>query len=177
LENGRLSNNGLFYRTGDLKFNDGFCYWEGVKPYPTGHPSNLLFVTLAAVLENARTNPDLPEKDQLARLHNRRVLLDPENFFRYNDTLIQAALLRAAQGHELDFSDHDSHSTSMVYLLKRSEQLGDRSLTYELLLALATGRMHLTKGKHAIVKEILEKSKMEECSWFHGSEKFKLLIG
>lgn len=176
LEDGKLSDHQIFYRTRDLNFHKGFCYWQNLKPYPKGWPSNLLFVTLSAVLENARSDSSLPEKDQLAQLHNRQVLLDPENFFRYNDTLIQVALLRAAHHHELDYSGHDAHSNSMVYLLKRAEQVRDRSLTYELLLALATKRLRLMPGKYVDVKQLLENSTLAECSWFRQSETFKLLV-
>jgi hypothetical protein len=136
----------------------------------------MLFLTLAAVLEYARTESSLAEADQLCQLHNRRVLLDPENFFRYNDSLIQVALLRAAHRHEIDYSDHDTHSTSMVYLLKRAEQVRDRSLVYEILLALVTKRLRLIPEKRAHVKQLIEASTMEECRWLRQSKAFKALF-
>lgn len=173
LENGMLVNNHLFYRTQDLVLHSRFRYWLGLEPYPQDRLANLMIVTLAAVLEYARSTSSLPEADQLAQLHNRRVLLDPENFFRYNDSLIQVALLRAAHHHELDYSDHDAHSSSMVYLIKRAEQVKDRPLVYELLLALTTKRLRLIPHKHMEVNALIEASDMDECRWFGQSAKFK----
>ncbi|MES2923874.1 MAG: hypothetical protein V4819_20130 [Verrucomicrobiota bacterium] len=174
LEDGSLSDAEMFYRVSDLELHPGFKYWEKlVDPYPGSHPSVLLFSTFAFLLQNARTDDSLPEKDKLAPLPNRRVLLDPENFFRYNDSLLQVAILRAAFPGELDYSDHSAHSMSMVYLFQRAEQIKQRAMVYELLLALASRRLSITPQELKRVKAIIEVSPMSECKWFREASFFK----
>ena len=174
LENGMLHDHELFYGGSKLELHQGFKYWEGlVKEYPSPVPSILLFATFSFLLQNARTDSELPEKDKLAPLPNRRVLLDPENFFRYNDSLIQVAILRAAFPGELDFSDHDSHSSSMYYLIERAVQVGDAPVVYEFLLALATKRLRLVRNETEKIRELIRSSEMQECKWF---EKTKFFI-
>lgn len=176
LQNGDLRDGDLFYRGDLLKLHKGFKFWEGVKYSTKTPPALMLLATIAAVLQNARTDSSLPEKDRLSPMHNRRVLLDPENFFRYNDSLIQATLLRAALPSEIDYSDNEGHSSSMVFLLHRAEQVGDSALVYELLLALVTKRLRLTRSKLQEVKETLSKSRLEECQWFLRTEAFRNLL-
>ena len=176
LENGSLDDGNLFYGVKKLEFHDGFKFWEKlVDPYPSKHPSLLLFATFAFVLQNARTDVSLPDKDSLSPLRNRRVLLDPENFFRFNDSLIQVAILRAAFPGELDFSDHAEHSASMFYLIERAVQLKQEAVVYELLLSLATDRLSIKSVELKKVKSVIEQSEMEECKWFSGVDFFKNL--
>lgn len=174
LENGGLGDCDLFYRVSDLELHPGFKLWESVvDPYPSEHPSVLLFATIAFLLQNARTDSSLPEKDRLSPLSNRRVVLDPENFFRYNDSLIQIALLRAAFPSELDYSDHSEHSASIHYLIQRAIQVWQRSLVYEFLLALASRRLQITPKELDKVRELVGSSDMDECRWFDRIEVFK----
>ncbi len=174
LENGVLNDNELFYDGPKLELHQGFKYWEGlVKEYPSPVPSILLFATFSFLLQNARTESNLPEKDKLAPLPNRRVLLDPENFFRYNDSLIQVAILRAAFPGELDFSDHDSHSSSMYYLIERAVKVGDGPVVYEFLLALATNRLRLVRNETEKIRELIRSSEMKECRWFKTTKFFR----
>lgn len=174
LENGSLSDKDLFYRVNDLEFHPKFKYWENqVDPYPSSHPSVLLFATFAFLLQNARIDETLPEKDKLAPLPNRRVLLDPENFFRYNDSLLQIVILRAAFPGELDFSDHDEHSASMLYLFERAEKVKQRAVIYEFLLALASRRLSITPLAFEKLRRILLSSEVSECKWFREIDVFQ----
>lgn len=167
LENGNLEDQTLFYGVSDLDLHDGFKYWENlVQQYPSKHPSVLLFATFAFLLQNARTDSSLPEKDRLAPLSNRRVLLDPENFFRYNDSLIQIAILRAAFPGELDYSDHEQHSASIYYLIQRAVQTRQRSVIYEFLLALASQRLLVSRAELGKIRKLVGASKLKECKWF-----------
>jgi hypothetical protein len=166
LERGDLDDSNLFYRVEDLELHAGFKYWEGLDYDPSKKPALFMFSTFAFLFQNARANNRLRDEDRLVQLPNRRVLLDPENFFRYNDSLIQVSILRAAFPVEIDYSDHESHSKSIVYLFQRAEHLRNRSLAYEILLALATKRLRITPEKLNEVKEITKSSVMEECRWF-----------
>ena len=174
LENGSLTDEQLFYQVDDLDFHEGFKYWDKhVDKYPSPRPSILLFATFAFLLQNARTDESLPDKDKLSPLPNRRVLLDPENFFRYNDSLLQITILRAAFPGELDFSDHEAHSASVYYLIERAEQVCQRAVVYEFLLALASRRLSITPNELTKVCTLIEGSKLQECSWFREIEFFK----
>ncbi len=174
LENGHLGDDELFYRCSELDLHEGFKLWENaVDPYPSSHPALLLFATFAFLLENARTDESLPEKDKLRPLPNRRVLLDPENFFRYNDSLIQISILRTAFPGELDFSDHDEHSSSAFYLIQRAEQVGQRSVVYEFLLAIASRRLSITNSEMNKVRDLAASSSLPECAWFKELEIFR----
>lgn len=176
LENGELGDEQLFYRVEDLEFHKGFKYWEKrVEPYPCSRPSVLLFATYAFLLQNARTDDSLSENEKLAPLPNRRVLLDPENLFRYNDSLLQVTILRTAFPRELDFSDHNPHSASLFYLFQRAEQIKLRSMVYELLLALASRRLRITPSELKKIREVMQVSDVPECKWFLGCESFKAL--
>ena len=175
LEDGKLTDDELFYQVDELEFHPGFRYWEKlVAPYPSVRPSVLLFITFAFLLQNARTDESLPDKDRLISLPNRRALLSPENFFRYNDSLLQIVILRAAFPGEIDYSDHEAHSASIFYLIQRAEQLGQRAVVYEFLLALATRRLCLTAEKLKEVRVLINSSEMRECAWFKNVEIFKV---
>jgi|GEM_PF-5289018 len=174
LENGKLDGQTLFYRMQDLEFNVGFSYWKGRISTEDGETlAIVLFITVAYILENTRTDPTIPEADSLASQPNRRVLLDPENFFRFNDSLIQVALLRAALPGELDYSDHAQHSASIYYLVKRSEQVENRPIVYELLLAIACGRLRLSSDHFDSLLCLVDSSTMPECTWFKKLDIFK----
>lgn len=176
LENGNLPDDELFYRIDDLEFHEGFKYWDKlVDDYPSPRPSILIFATFAFLLQNARTDESLPDKDKLSPLPNRRVLLDPENFFRYNDSLLQIAILRAAFPGELDFSDHEAHSASIFYLIQRAEQVCQRAVVYEFLLALASHRLSITPNELGKVCTLITQSGLQECSWFREISFFKHL--
>ena len=141
-------------------------------------PTHLFFcsefsLTFSMLLQNARTNASLPEKDKLAPLPNRRVLLDPENFFRYNDSLIQIAILRAAFPGELDYSDHEAHSASISYLIIRAEQVRQEAVVYEFLLALSTSRLSVNRDTLDEIKQAIHLSKLNVCQWFKETTFFK----
>ena len=173
LNEGRLTDLTLFYRVADLTLTKGFKYWDGISYPDDQRPSLLMFTTFAFLFEDARTNAKLSDDDRFAQLPNRRVLMDPENFFRYNDTLIQVSILRAAFPVELDYSDHPSHSRSILYLLRRAVQVKDGAVLYEFLLALATKRLQITDEAISDVRALVKASETTECGWFSRLDFFK----
>ena len=75
------------------------------------------------------------------------VVLDVENFLRFNDGVLQASLLRAAYAHELDYSGSPELSEMLREFLEKvflnaSRPYGEASLEFG--LALATQRLRLT---------------------------------
>ena len=76
------------------------------------------------------------------------VVLDVENFLRFNDGVLQASLLRAADAHELDYSGSPELSEMLREFLEKvflnaNRPYGEASLEFG--LALATQRLRLTK--------------------------------
>lgn len=172
LEDGGLRND-VFFDQKSLRIDKGFQYWKGTHLYDTPEKNAAaLLLTLAAILQGARENGKLPEKDQLRPLHNRRVLLDPENFFRFNDTMIQAALIRAATPADLDYSDSKEASEAICYLLKRSISTSERSIVYEILIAIVTQKIQVDNECYIQIKEALKGADIDICSWFLQTEFF-----
>lgn len=128
-----------------LKLRLDFAYWDfKYKEEEINLPA--VFLTIAAILQNAReANFDL-QKDRLGTDAFQQVVLDPENFARYNDGVIQAALLRAAHPGELDYSSERAASRHMLDFLAKiftqhERPQGESAL--EFALALNSRRLKL----------------------------------
>src|SRR5690606_40230559 len=96
-----------------------------------------VYFTIACVL-NAMRNSE----DGLRQSNFVKNLLDPFVFNRFNDGIIQAAILRSAKSEELNYSYSRQNSENMLMLLKtfvkhHSEYQGEALL--EFLHALAIG--------------------------------------
>jgi hypothetical protein len=101
-----------------LRLRPDFAYWNfKYKEEDINLPA--VFLTIAAILQNAREANFESQKDRLGTDAFQQVVLDPENFARYNDGVIQAALLRAAHPGELDYSSERAASQYMLDLLSR----------------------------------------------------------
>lgn len=129
--------------TEQLVLNEDFAFWpKGYSPGP--HHAEVLG-TVSTLLQNARTTKLGVDEQRLRSPLLMHVALDPENFARFNDGLIQAALLRAALPSELDYRGDSEASSYMATLLKRlSAKYADpQQPTLEFLNAIAIARMQL----------------------------------
>ncbi|UEP44563.1 hypothetical protein [Burkholderia sp. B21-005] len=101
----------------DMRLRPDFAYWDGF--YEEEQDTNAaVLATAGALLQNAREGKKFTsESDRLATDAFQQVILNPENFTRYNDGAIQAALLRCARPSELDYSREASASQFMLDLL------------------------------------------------------------
>nr|WP_297384067.1 hypothetical protein [uncultured Roseateles sp.] len=150
--------------TGVLELRPGYAYWAG-KTYPTGAHHASVLGTVGVLLQRAREDKkDIEEDKRLSSASFRHVLLDPENFARFNDGVIQAALLRNAFPSELDYRMDNAASSRMrailLRILKRiQEPAGEGAL--EFLLAIALKRL-LLEEQHE--KEILDTARNLDCS-------------
>ncbi|WP_194724052.1 hypothetical protein [Noviherbaspirillum malthae] len=104
-----------------------------------------IFVVVSALLNNLRL---MEQGDTLRSSQYQHRILAPGNFVRFNDGIIQAALLRAARGSELNYvaTDTERHSADMAdhieeMIRKASAQEGE-ALT-EFILAIAMGTLRL----------------------------------
>lgn len=141
-----------------LTLNVDFAFWEGTY-VPSAYHAEVLG-TIGAVLQNARTAKlRLPEQ-QLRSPLLMHVALDPENFARFNEGIIQAALLRAALPSELDYRGDSQASAYMATLLSRVAAKFDhpQMATLEFLAALVTRRMQLNTADSTYVRDQFQKA-------------------
>lgn len=128
-----------------LALTDGFIYFRNQFDGKLDQvPTSTTFTVIASALQYARDLAD--PANQLKPSGYESVVLDPENFQRFNDNLLQACLLRAAHSSELDYSSSPHLSRLMKeFLLKvfdrRKHPYGGAAL--EFAAALASGRLRL----------------------------------
>lgn len=130
-----------------LRLRETFAFWP--EDYVAGPHHAEVVATISVILQRAREDRRVAEADRLASATYRHVVLHPENFSRFNDGIVQAALLRAAQPSELDYRDDYAGSDFLKGLILRSlnradDEAGEGIL--EMLLALASGRMQLVQS-------------------------------
>lgn len=152
----------VFLPTGEqldeqLVLRKDFAFWnEEYSPSASLVP--LILATLGDILQNAREEKSLQARDKLVSDAFQQVILEPSNFARFNDGVIQAALLRTAYPSELDYSCDSGASEVMLSLLRGvfgniGKPQGEAALEFG--LALATRRLKLCPQHHAaLVEEI-----------------------
>jgi len=100
----------------NLRLSEGFVFFGDVfgKKWDKV-PVSTIYATIAAVLQSARdcANPSI----QLKSTGYESVVLSPENFLRFNDSILQACILRAAYPSELDYSSSPELSMLMKEFL------------------------------------------------------------
>lgn len=146
---------------GALKLRNNFAFWPVEKCNNASQAD--VFVTAAALLENMR-NGDAKNK-LINDVHSHSVI-GTETFGRYNDGVIQAAILRAAYREELNYAGSVSESASMSSFILQLVDLWDQNqgeAVNEFLLALATQRIklhhdHIDAFKAKLEKKILGKN-------------------
>lgn len=104
-----------------------------------------IFVVVSALLNNVR---QLEGSNSLRSSQYQRKVLAPSNFVRFNDGVIQAALLRAAHNGELNYvaTEDGVYSASMTdHILKMVDKAAseDGEALTEFLFAIATGTLRL----------------------------------
>jgi|GEM_PF-603505 len=141
-----------------LKLRPGFVFWRGLGEAIERAGSQAdVYVTVLAILHRLRSAE--PEESALVQHAHNRTVLSPANFGRFNDGVIQAALLRAARPGELDFTHDPGLSAEMRYMLRRFiEHMNDDEgeAAPEFLLAFARGQLTLTKPDEEDVCTFLE---------------------
>jgi hypothetical protein len=129
-----------------LALRPGFVFWRQVERAPDSATQAEVYLTVACVLHHLR-QPQPPELPVMHHDYNRTVLA-PANFERFNDGVIQASLLRAARGAELDYRDAEDLSNEMLMTLRRfATRMTDKEgeAFPEFLLALAARRLRLVR--------------------------------
>ena len=138
-----------------MRLRAGFAYWpEDFQPQPC-HPEVL--ATVAVLLQRAREHDKLPDERRLSTPSFRHVVLDPKNFSRFNDGVLQAALLRCAYPAELDYRGDHAASDFMKAVILRAlaratQEAGERTL--EFLLAVAEQRLQLSEAHRVEITDV-----------------------
>lgn len=124
-----------------------FAFWSfAYDEHALNTPAVIL--TVAAILQNARESATMKNVHRLGTEAFQQVVLDPENFGRYNDGVIQAAILRAALPGELDYSSEAESSKYMLDLLTKvfvQSALPQGEAAADFALAYYLGRLKLTR--------------------------------
>ena len=89
------------------KITEGFVFYNGKKS-SSKLSSKQVYLMWCLVLELLRNNNSL--RDNIAFYD----VLSPQNFSRFNDSLLQLSILNAAKGRELDYSSNISLSKEML---------------------------------------------------------------
>lgn len=163
--------------SGPLQLTDGFVYLADAFPDASKTPVAVLYLAWLAALAAAREHKDLAHS--LASSGYESVVIDPENFSRFNDGILQAALLRSARASEMDYAGHPELSSTMKeFLLKvfdrHQTDLGAAAL--EFAAALASNRLRLRSSDHEEIISFASKrlqhasSALRGCIWLMSRE-------
>jgi len=134
-----------FSPNGDrLGLNPGFVFFDFNVPSLSSISQADVYFTISIILHYLRTEKE-GVQIPLEQTEHQRKILDPQNFNRFNDAVIQASILRAAKPIELDYSYDDLASATMSNFLfdtiKKKE-----GACYEFMLGLALEKIKLTPG-------------------------------
>jgi hypothetical protein len=140
-----------------MRLRAGFAYWPGTFE-PQACQAEVL-ATVAVLLQRAREHDKLPEDRRLSTPSYRHVVLDPENFTRFNDGVLQAALLRCAYPSELDYrADHAASDFMKAVVLRivarATQEAGEAAL--EFIAALAIKRLQISEVHLSEVFEVVK---------------------
>lgn len=122
-----------------LKLTKGFVYWQAdEETLAKADVTSGSYLAMTSALQTAREF-DVPIKRLRSSLHE-AVVLDPENFLRFNDSVLQASLLRAAYSSELDYASTPQLSLVMreflvKVFLNHQRPYGDAALEFGFALA------------------------------------------
>lgn len=117
-----------------------------------------IFVVISALLNNLR---QLDGPDSLNAVQYQKKVLSPKNFIRFNDGVIQAALLRAARGSELNYAASEDGKLSteltnhVLEMIRGADSENGEALS-EFMLAISVGALRLeSDDNNRIVESIL----------------------
>ncbi len=130
---------GLHSRAGhSFELAPDFVFWPD--SYKSGDVNlSAVFATIGAIFQNLREN-EIDGIQLSANIYQHSVL-DPENFVRFNDSILQSCLWRCALPGELDYRRSDALSSDMQRILTKimSASGSSRGVTsLDLLMGLAT---------------------------------------
>lgn len=151
LEAGKLIDN-VFLNTVEnscLKLNKNYAFFDFYDWNSKDISQAIVYFSILSVLHNYRNEKKIKQSVF------ERYLIDPENFNRFNDGVIQGALLRASSKLELQYDLDEQHSSKMASIIISTLKnfKSDESASMEFLISICTKRMTLKKSH---LKEIVK---------------------
>jgi len=131
--------------TAPLRLQMGFAFWQDGAPGDP-HSQADVFFTISSVLQQLRANAEINKPRALRSDWFQQTLLGPENFGRFNDGVIQSAILRAARPAELNYAgDREASAEARSVIRRILESSGGwrGEAAAEFLIAIGTGRLKL----------------------------------
>ncbi|WP_141248188.1 hypothetical protein, partial [Flavobacterium sp. ACN2] len=124
-----------------LVLNKNFAFFKFTNWKPEDIQQSKVYFSILSVLHNFRIKKSI--KQTIFERH----ILDPENFNRYNDGIIQSSILRAATSKELNYDIDVNSSASMSTIIDSSieDNANKDTAPYEFLMAICIGKMTLRK--------------------------------
>lgn len=160
--NNKGLSNGLFYPNvyddnKELILNKNFAFLNFEQYYENISQSEVYFI-ISTILNNLRNNKI--KQDTLIQKEHDRNVLDPGNFLRFNDGIIQSCLLRASLNCELDYSldeNLSSQMTDVILDIIKNEDIIMREPLMEFAYAISSKKIKLIPEHHQIIiKELQE---------------------
>lgn len=124
-----------------LILNKNFAFFEFSNWEPKDIQQSKVYFTILSVIHRIRINRNI------SQTAFERFLLSPENFNRYNDGIIQSALLRSANKNELNYQIDSAASRQMSSIILGAIEETDNvdSAPYEFLMAICINKLTLCK--------------------------------
>lgn len=159
--NNKGLSNGLFYpniydNNKELILNKNFAFLNFEQYYENISQSEVYFI-ISTILNNLRNNTI--KGDTLIQKEHDRNVLDPGNFLRFNDGIIQSCLLRASLNCELDYSLDENLSSQMrdiILDIIRNEDVIMREPIMEFTYAISSKKIKLLPEHHLTIKTKLQ---------------------
>ncbi|WP_420600635.1 hypothetical protein [Neptuniibacter sp.] len=143
-----------------LEFTKDFAFWSGDYDENQVDPE-AVYATVSAILQNLRDKKltDI-DKDSLFSYVYHHSVIDPYNFERFNDSLLQSSLWRGGKARELDYSTSDDMSAkfcSIVEDLFVANKAYKENASVDLLMGIAVGRIKVTQGSLRNLVDLIKK--------------------
>jgi len=148
----------------DLTLRKDFAFWTENSYAEGSEHQAAVFLTVAGMLQRAREDESLKGNLRLSQTVIGPVVLDPTNFFRYNDGLIQAAFLRCASPAELDYTcDVELSRQLKDFVVKVVEHINDDfgEAALEFLLAVVIGRLSIRSDHLSYLQSVVKRKSKE----------------
>jgi hypothetical protein len=145
-----------------LGLRKGFAFWDFMD-YEKHIVQSDTYFTISSILNSLRNSENTGR--HLKQAVYVRNILDPANFNRFNDGIIQASLLRAAQSDELSYDMNSDTSQEMYNILEtiiiyHKQQQGEALM--EFLYAIAIKKLTLFESHLRSVLQLVNEKCDEE---------------
>jgi hypothetical protein len=139
-----------------LRLRQGFVFWSFAYD-PSVVTQADVYLSIVAILHALRIGE--VQDVALTQHEHVRTVIAPGTFSRFNDGVVQAALLRGATKSELDYSHDELRSAQMREILQfifSNSQSDAGEAVPEFLLALAQGKLQLTRRDATELQKFLQ---------------------